>query len=103
MCNGCGSEQESTRVIFYIGNFCCRYKGARETYLWSVFEMEKGKDDFQPTNKRHTKLSAPNGKQGTSLKRYHWKSISKGYVQKILRTQCAVSTLNNGLCHAKSA
>ena len=65
----------------------------------SVFESEKEKaEDFQPTKKHRTKPSAPKGKQRRQLKRYHWKSISKGYAPKI-PTQWAVSTYN-GLCHA---
>ena len=44
----------------------------------SDFESGKEKDDdFQPTKKSYMKLSAPKGKQGTSLKHYHWRSISK--------------------------
>ena len=52
----------------------------------SVFESEKEKeDDFQPAKKHRTKPSAPKGKQRSKLKCCHWKSISKGYVPKILR------------------
>ena len=44
----------------------------------SIFKSEKEKeDDFQPTMK-HTKPSAPKGKQRSKLKCYCWKSISKG-------------------------
>ena len=68
----------------------------------SFFESEKEKeDDFQPTKKRRTKPSAPKGKQRGKLKCCRWKSISKGYVPKIL-TQWAVSTYN-GLSRVKSA
>ena len=64
------------------------------------FESEKEKEnDFQPTKKRRTKPSAPEGKQRSKLKRYRWKSILKGYVPKIPTTQWAVLTYN-GLCHA---
>ena len=55
---------------------------------WSVFESEKEKaEDFDPTKKRRTKPSVPKGKQRSKLKRYRWKSISKGYVPKIPMTQ----------------
>ena len=50
----------------------------------SVFESEKEKDGFQPTKKCRTKPSAPKGKQRSKLKCCRWKSISKGYVPKIL-------------------
>ena len=67
----------------------------------SVFESEKEKaEDFQPTKKHWTKPSAPKGKQRRQLKRYRWKSISKGYAPKI-PTQWAVSTYN-GLCRARN-
>ena len=72
----------------------------------SGFESEKEKeDDLQPTKKRRTKPSAPKGKQGTSLKSYRWKTISKGrYIRKIPRTQSGqFQRLNNGLCRVKSA
>ena len=65
---------------------------------WSVFDSEKEKEDFQPTKKRPTKPSAPKGKQRSMLKRYHWKSILKGYVLKILTTQWAVLTYNRLCC-----
>ena len=45
----------------------------------SVFESEKEEDNFQPTKKCRTKPPAPKGKQRSKLK-----SISKGYVPKIL-------------------
>ena len=69
----------------------------------SVFDSEKEKaEDFQPTKKRCTKPSAPKGKQRSKVKHYRWKSISKGYVPKISKTQWAVS-MYNGLCRAKLA
>ena len=68
----------------------------------SVFDSEKEKaEDFQPTKKRPTKPSAPKGKQHSKVKRYRWKSISKGYVPKISTTQWVVLTYN-GLCHTRS-
>ena len=63
----------------------------------SGFESEKKKEDnLQHTKKWRTKLSAPKGKQGTSLKSYHWKTISKWYIEN-------TKHLNNGLCRVKSA
>ena len=54
----------------------------------SGFKSEKKKeDDLQPTKKWHMKSSAPKGKQGTLLKSYRWKTISKWYIWKIPRTQ----------------
>ena len=68
----------------------------------SLFESEKEKvEDFQPTKKHQTKLSAPKEKQRRQLKCYRWKSISKGYAPKILTTQWAVSTYN-GLCRTRN-
>ena len=64
-----------------------------------VFQSEKEEDDFQSTKKCRTKLSAP--KQHSKLKQYHYNSISKGYVPKILTTQWAVSVYN-GLCLAQN-
>ena len=68
----------------------------------SIFESEKEKaEDLQPTKKRHTKPSAPKGKQRSKLNRYCWKSISKGYIPKIPMTQWVVS-MYNGLCRTRS-
>ena len=66
----------------------------------SVFESEKEKAEDLTYKETRTKPSAPKGKQRRQLKRYRWKSISKGYAPKI-PTQWAVSTYN-GLCRARN-
>ena len=71
---------------------------------WRIFESEKEEaEDFQPTKKCCTKLSAPKGKLHSKLMRNHCMEeyFEGGYVPKIPTTQWAISTYN-GLCRVRS-
>ena len=88
MCTRCSFSAPGTRLALFMH---CRPETKSKVcqkIAQSGFESEKEEDNFQPSNKRHTKPS-PKIKQGTLLKLYRWKTISKRYmyVPKIPRTQ----------------
>ena len=90
MRNGCSDEGKSARSLTLATFGVEKVPERRNMGCLTGAFLRARKDDFQPT-KHRTKPSAPKGKQRNKLKCFRWRSISKGFVPKILTTQWAIS------------